>query len=193
MLGRYWVRVGALGSVGRFAAADGERFPRATRVVCRTARGLEVGEILSPADVAGDQTLDGALLRRVTAADDLLLARLEKNREAAYEACTARLSEAGSVAILLDVEHLFDGRSLCFYFLGEGGPELSVLTAELAEVYEAKAQIQKFADTLTAGCGPNCGTEEGGGCGSGACSTCAVSAGCTTRRSISATPLAGSP
>ena len=54
-------------------------------------------------------------------------------------------------------------------------PELDALTAELAEVYEAKAQFRKFAETLTAGCGPHCGTEaEGGGCGSGGCSTCAV-------------------
>src|SRR5436305_2377438 len=99
MLGRYWVRVGSLGNVGHFAADDGRRFPRAARVVCRTPRGLEVGEILSPADGIGDQPLDGALLRRVTAEDDLLLARLEKNRQEAYLACAARLAESGSVAV----------------------------------------------------------------------------------------------
>jgi hypothetical protein len=82
---------------------------------------------------------------------------------------------------LLDVEHLFDGQSLYFYFLGETPPELDSLTAELADVYEAKAQLQKFADTLTAGCGPHCGTEEGGGCGSGGCSTCAAVGACGTR------------
>ena len=34
------------------------------------------------------------------------------------------------------------------------------------------------ADTLTAGCGPHCGTEAGGGCTSGGCSTCAVVGAC---------------
>src|SRR6187431_2293130 len=119
MLGQHFVRVGLLGSVGRFAAADRRRYARGMRVVCRTHRGLEIGEVLSAADLATDQPADGALLRRVTIEDDLLIARLEKNRGEAYRACASRLAAAGSSAVLLDVEHLFDGQSLYFYFLGE--------------------------------------------------------------------------
>ena len=62
--------------------------------------------------------------------------------------------------MLVDVEHLFDGQSLFFYFLGDTTPELDALTGELAEIYEAQVQFRKFTDTLTAGCGPGCGTEE---------------------------------
>ena len=178
MSGQHFVRVGALGNVGRFAAADNQRYSRGARVICRTARGLEVGEVLSPIEAPTEAAGDGSLLRRVSTQDDLLLARLEKNRDEAYRACAARLAERGLDTVLLDVEHLFDGQSLYFYFLGETTAELDALTAELAAVYEAKAQMQKFAETLTAGCGPHCGTEEGGGCGStGGCSTCAVGCG----------------
>ena len=180
MLGQHFVRIGVLGSVGRFAAADSQRYPRSARVVCRTPRGLEVGEVLSAIEGAAEIPIDGALLRRVTVEDDLLIARLEKNRDAAYQACSARLAERGLPTVLVDVEHLFDGQSLYFYFLGETGPELDALTAELAEVYEAKAQLEKFAETLTAGCGPHCGTEEAEGCGS-ACSSCAVVGACGTK------------
>src|SRR5687767_1681220 len=95
MLGQHWVRVGLLGSVGRFAAAEAQRYPRGARVVCRTPRGLEVGEVLSAVEAAADQPCDGSLLRRVTVEDDLLLARLEKNRDEAYQACAARLTERG--------------------------------------------------------------------------------------------------
>jgi len=181
MLGQHFVRVGLLGSVGRFAGADRSRYARGTRVICRTRRGLEVGEVLSAADATADQECDGTLLRRITVEDDLLISRLEKNRHQAFEACSARLEQLSLPTILLDVEHLFDGQSLYFYFLGETPPELDGLTAELADVYEAKAQLQKFADTLTAGCGPHCGTEEGGGCGSGGCGTCAIGSACGTR------------
>jgi hypothetical protein len=181
MLGQHFVRVGVLGSVGRFAAEGRQRFSRGTRVVCRTVRGLEIGQVLSAADLSNEDPCDGTLLRRVTTQDDLLIARLEKNREAAFRACSDRLLALDSPPILLDVEHLFDGQSLYFYFLGDGGPELDALTAELAEAYEAKAQLQKFAETLVAGCGPHCGTEEGGGCGSGGCSTCAVVGVCGTK------------
>ena len=178
MAGQHYVRIGVLGSVGRFLAANGARYRRGARVICRTRRGLEVGEVLADAEETLVEPPDGSLLRRVTVEDDLLIARLEKNREAAFAACSQRLAELTTPAVLVDVEHLFDGQSLYFYFLGEANEQLDAVTSELAGVYEAKAQIQKFAETLTAGCGPNCGTEEGGGCGSGGCSTCAVVGAC---------------
>ena len=181
MLGQHWVRVGLLGSVGRFAATDAQRYTRGTRVVCRTDRGLEVGEVLAASESDERSDSPGLLLRRVSVEDDLLLARLERNRDEAYRACEQRLAERGIPAVLVDVEHLFDGQSLLFYFLGETSPELDALTAELAEVYEAQVQFRKFTDTLIAGCGPNCGTEEGGGCGTGGCSTCAVACGVSKR------------
>ena len=93
MLGQHFVRVGALGAVGRFVAEGAERYPRGARVVCRTARGLEVGEVLSAADRAASLAMDGTLLRRITPQDDLLLARLEKNRDEAYRACADRVAE----------------------------------------------------------------------------------------------------
>lgn len=187
MAARYWVRIGVLGSVGRFLAADGYRYARGMRVVCRTPRGLEVGEVLAPSDpiaadnhaVDGDAPpTDGTLLRRVTVEDDLLLARLEKNRHEALVACSDRLAELAIPAVLVDVEHLFDGQTLLFYFLGETTPQIDAVTAELAEVYEAQVQFRQFTETLTAGCGPHCGTEEAEGCGSGACSVCAVASAC---------------
>lgn len=123
---------------------------------------------------------DGAVLRRVSIEDDLLLARLQKNKDEAYAACTTLLAERGIPAVLMDVEHLFDGRSLYFYFLGDVTPEIEALTSELATTYDSAVQFQKFADTLTHGCGPGCGTEdaEGSGCGSGGCSSCAVATAC---------------
>jgi cell fate regulator YaaT (PSP1 superfamily) len=176
MSGQHFVRVGVLGSVGRFAAVSAERYRRGARVICRTPRGLEVGEVLSPAEQLARDACDGTLLRRVTTQDDLLLARLDKNRHEAFAACSARLAERGRPTVLVDVEHLFDGQSLYFYFLGQTTPELDTLTAELADVYEAKAQLQKFAETLAAGCGPDCGTKDGG-CGTSGCSTCSVGCG----------------
>jgi hypothetical protein len=163
---------------------DGVGYDRGTRAVCRTRRGLEVGEVLSEVEPAslepGNFETDGALLRRVTVEDDLLLARLERNKDDAYAACTALLAERGIPAVLMDVEHLFDGRSLYFYFLGEVTPAVEALTSELANTYGAAIQFQKFAETLTHGCGPGCGTAEAvNGCGtSGGCSTCAVAAAC---------------
>jgi cell fate regulator YaaT (PSP1 superfamily) len=138
-----------------------------------------VGEVLAPLEAASRDELHGTLLRRMTIEDDLLLARLDRHRSEAFVACSSRIKERGIPAVLVDVEHLFDGQSLFFYFLGGESPEIADLTSELADAYEAKVQFRKFTDTLSQGCGPGCGTEEAeNGCGTGACSTCAILSAC---------------
>ncbi len=182
-------RFGALGEIAGFTSVDGARFPRGARVVLRTSRGLELGEVLAPpdaggatremGDIGGQLASGGSILRGMTAEDALLEARLDKNRRQAFDACEKRLAALDLPAALIDVESLFDGRTLCFYFLGPMTPELEQVTSELAETYEAQAQLRRFADTLTAGCGPGCGTEDGSSCqscGSG----CAVAEACST-------------
>lgn len=176
------VRVGAMAAVGRFHAVDAAAYPRGARVIVRTARGLEVGEVLSPPEEQ-EAAIDGAILRRMGVEDQLLEARLAKNCHAAYTACQARLNELGLPACLMDVEHLFDGRTLVFYFLGDVPAEVEQLTDELAEVYEAKAQFRSFTDAVTTGCGPGCGTSEAEGAGCGSCGAgCAVAGACSTRK-----------
>src|SRR5436305_6561615 len=99
MLVQHFVRIGVLGSVGRFTAATGQRYRRGARVVCRTMRGLEVGQVLAPVEAERTDECDGTLLRRVSVQDELLIARLEKNRDEALRACSLRLSELGSTAV----------------------------------------------------------------------------------------------
>lgn len=149
----------------------------------RTERGLEVGDVLALDEQASPSDADGPLLRRLTDADRLLLERLDRRREEAYEACADLLRSRGSRAVLADMELLFDGRGLYFYFLGEVDPIADRLTAELAQVYDAEARIGAFAETLADGCGPGCGTEDAvNGCGSsGGCTTCAVASACKTK------------
>ncbi|MFI4876836.1 MAG: PSP1 C-terminal domain-containing protein [Blastopirellula sp. JB062] len=175
------VRVGAVGQIGRFVSVDAVAYRRGMRVVCRTSRGLEVGEILSPTADPGEDA-DGSILRGMTQQDEMLLDRLEKNKREAMAACTAQLAERHLNATLIDVEQLFDGQSLFFYFLGEVSPEVTQLTERLAETYDAKVRIREFAKLLDEGCGPGCGTEDGPGCGS-SCSTCSLVGACGTKKS----------
>jgi len=177
---QHLVRVGALGHVGRFTSVDAVRYPRGTRIVVRTDRGLELGEVLAEPQGADQAPADGSILRGLTVEDQLLEARLEKNRHEAYQACADRLARMSSPAVLMDVEHLFDGHTLVFYFLGEMTPEIEALTAELAELYESRVQFRKFAEAVTEGCGPGCGTDEAAGCKT-CVSSCAVAAHCSTR------------
>lgn len=180
---QYVIRFGTMGYVGTFRAVEPVCFPRGTRVVLRSRRGLEVGEVLAEADDSvGLPDHEGELLRRFTPEDELVLVRLEKHRLEAIDACSRRLAERGLSALLVDVEHLFDGQSLYFYFLGDTTPQIESLTHELAELYETKVQFRKFTETVAAGCGPACGTEAAEGCGSG-CTSCVIAEACGSKKS----------
>jgi cell fate regulator YaaT (PSP1 superfamily) len=174
------VQFGVPGWVGRFRAADGRVRRRGCQVVLRTPRGLETGAVLRPAsDSAAAGSCDGELLRRLTPDDRLIVARIERFRDRAFQACSELLRQRGLPAVLVDVEQLFDGQSLYFYFLGEVTDELSALTDELAEAWEAKVRFRRFTERLIEGCGPDCGTGASG-CGTTGCGSCALRGGCAT-------------
>jgi cell fate regulator YaaT (PSP1 superfamily) len=186
---QHFVRLGTLGHVGRFTAVDAVSYPRGSRVILRTARGLEIGEVLSPAAEPNQQgstergLTDGSILRGMTVEDQLLEARLEQKRQEAFAACSQLLAERGCEAVLLEVEQIFDGQSLYFHFLGTVPPEVETLVAELAETYDAVAQLKQFGETLEHGCGPGCGTESATGQGCSTCSTgCAISGACGVKK-----------
>ncbi len=172
------VKVGLMGVVGRFESADFKNYPRDSRIICRTQRGLEAGVVMCPLDEADSkpEQVDGQLLRFIGKEDDLILERLERHRDKAFTACQNLIAERELPAVLVDVEHLFDGESVFFYFMGDVDPRMEELTSELAATYEQKVRFKKFAETLAQGCGPTCGTSESG-CSSSGCGSCALSGG----------------
>lgn len=192
-MARHFVQIGVLGQIGRFSSLDCGVYRRGSEVVCRTDRGLEVGTVLAVDDAESDERKiesdeseksltndneDGKIIRALTNEDHLIVNRLGRNRMNAITACTNLLTKKKLPAILVDVEHIFDGQALYFYFLGEVGPELESLTSELAETYEAKVRFRKFSETLANGCGPDCGTKD---CSTSGCSTCAAGGGCAAK------------
>jgi hypothetical protein len=170
------VQTGLFGVVGRFRATDRGRREAGTRVICRTSRGLETGTVLKPL-ASDERTADGDLLRQVAPEDQLLIDRIEQFRDHAYQTCRRLLQQRGLSAALVDVEHLFDGQTLYFYFLGEVSDEVSQMIGELAEAYEARVKFRRFSQLLAAGCGPDCGTRIGG-CSDGGCNGCSVRSVC---------------
>jgi len=176
---QFLARVGVMGYVGRFAAALPLPVSRGSRVICRTERGLEAAVLLGDVEKVSLGEVDGTVLRQVTPSDDLLLARIEKHRDEAYRACVLLLKEHRLDVTLMEVEQLFDGATLVFYFLGETTDKLESITDQLAEEYESKVQFRRFARSVVEGCGPDCGTDEGAGCSLDGCSSCLLATSCT--------------
>ncbi len=175
------VRIGALGQIGQFVPRDAMHLRRGARVICRSDRGLEIGTVLTAVrETSSMRKHDGTILRTATVEDELLWTRIEKHRSSAYQECQRLLDERDVSAALIDIELLFDGQSIYFYFLGTVTQEVEQLTAELAQVYEARVQLRQFSEAMTQGCGPDCGTEEAAGCGQG-CGSCAIAGACGTK------------
>ena len=186
----HFVKTGLMGVLGTYEASDFRTYARDQRVICRTVRGLEWGTVVcdighqdSTAGSTSDgpfQRCDGDLLRTTTPDDEMIIERLDRFRDRAFEACRELLAQRNLQVTLVDVEHLFDGESLFFYFLGETDSRIESLTQELAEAYDRKVKFKKFAESLSQGCGPTCGTEESS-CKSSGCGSCAISGACATR------------
>ena len=192
---QHLVQVGILGQIGRFTSVDAVSYRRGMQVICRTSRGLEIGQVLSPVSQLNNGQpregqprtgeSDGSILRGVTVEDQLLISRLEKNKQEAFAACQKELATRQLEATLIETEQLFDGQSIYFYFLGHVSPEVEQVTQELAKTYDSVAGISRFSDVLATGCGPDCGTEVGngveGGCGD-SCISCSISSACKTSK-----------
>jgi len=183
------IQVGLMGVVGLFLSPSRQRFPRGSQVVCRTARGLEVGSVICDLESTEETDLpvSGQLLRPVTPEDQLILERLDRYRDRAFEACVTLIRRQGWKATLVDVEHLFDGESVYFYFLGEVPEQTDLLTEQLGGEYDRKVRFKKFAETLANGCGPDCGTKTGG-CSSSGCGSCSIAGKCGSQRSTGNQP-----
>ena len=177
------VRMGIFGHVGRFRPIDRASHLRGDRVICRTNRGLEVGEVLTSVErIDPNVETDGELLRAVTPDDLMLLKRIESRRLRAIDACQQWLDSKKIDASLIDAEHLFDGESVFFYFLGQVPEQDFPIEEHLGEVYEGKVKFRQFSETLTNGCGPGCGAEAAK-CGEGSCASCGLTGACSTPQS----------
>ena len=161
---QYFVRLGVMGTIERARATT--KLDRGRRVLVRTPRGIEMAEIVAD---AGSQPNDRAaveVVRPTSAQDEWMLRRLRKPRRDALRACRQRLSAEGSTSVLLDAEQIFDGGTLVMHYLGEPDAVAQRIGDEIVREYELAAGTREFANLLSRGCGPGCGTRSGG------CSTC---------------------
>ncbi|QDS95301.1 hypothetical protein FF011L_40940 [Roseimaritima multifibrata] len=120
---------------------------------------------------------EGTVVRRTTPEDELLIDRLEKYRIRAVVRCQQLLAESNTETTLLEVDPLFDGKTLIFFFLGPIDDTVQELSDRLTSEYEKKVHSKHFAKLLAEGCGPGCGSKEGSGC-SGGCAVCVAATAC---------------
>lgn len=118
---RYLVRHGVMRLIGEFEAPPDTLWRRDQAVLVRTERGTEAGTILGPATEQARQFLveptTGHILRGLTPDDQAQVERLRECQGRAYDVGTRYIQQRALQMDLVDVEQLFGGERIIFYFL----------------------------------------------------------------------------
>ena len=145
---RYIVRHGAMRFLGPFEPRDGARYPRGAAVMVRTERGLEVGELLCEATPRAVEYLaeptGGVILRALTAEDQQQWERLADAERAEFDACCRFIEQRKLQMELVDVEHLFGGERIVFYFLAEKRVDFRELVKDLAREMHTRIEMRQI-------------------------------------------------
>jgi cell fate regulator YaaT (PSP1 superfamily) len=145
---KYIARHGAMRFLGEYEAEGETPYARGQRVVVRSERGLELGEVLCPATAQAVQLLaeptHGQIVRPLTAEDESVLARLQQTEQSAFETCNRFIEQRKLQMELVDVEHLFGGERVVFYFLAEKRVDFRELVKDLAREFRTRIEMRQI-------------------------------------------------
>jgi cell fate regulator YaaT (PSP1 superfamily) len=145
---KYIVRHGAMRSLGVFSPRASEAFVRDMRVVVRTNRGLEVGQVLCEATEAAlgqmKEPDGGQILRSMSAQDENELQRMIRRHGEDYDICQRCIGECGLEMRLVDVERLFGGERIVVYYLAENRVDFRDLVKRLAGEYQTRVEMRQI-------------------------------------------------
>lgn len=147
-MARYIVRSGSMRTLGVYTAGRGDVYARAQRVITRSDRGLEAGEVLCEATEAAMEHLRdparGQVLRGMTADDENELRRLHSQERQEFETCRAMIAELALDMQLIDTEHVFGGERIVFYYLSENRVDFRELVKRLASEFQTRIEMRQI-------------------------------------------------
>src|SRR5947209_6907456 len=145
---RFIVRHGVTRFLGEFTADAGRVFPRGSTVIVRTDRGQEVGEVLCPSAPQAAQLLveptRGQILRTATPDDLVRRDRLTGLKNEEFDAARRLIEQRRLQMELVDVEHLFGGERIVFYFLAEKRVDFRELVKDLARMFQTRIELRQI-------------------------------------------------
>jgi cell fate regulator YaaT (PSP1 superfamily) len=145
----YVVRYGLTRFVAEFSPRGSEVYSRGTEVVVRSSRGTEWGEVLSAAtprtrEFLGAREPEGRILRSVTRSDRESLERTREAERDAFKGGQEIIRESKLVMQLIDVESLFGGERLVFYYISEQRVDFRELVKQLAKRFRTRIEMRQI-------------------------------------------------
>ena len=149
MSNRYIVRFGSNRNVAEFTVHDGKDHQRSTQVVVKSDRGMEWGEVLGPSSdrarkIMGHRESRGRILRKASDDDFRHLDDVRRRERVEFEGCNELIKERKLQMQLVDVEHLFGGERVVFYYLAEQRVDFRELVKALAQRYKTRIEMRQI-------------------------------------------------
>jgi len=145
---KYVVRYGATRALGVMSTRGGDQYNRSDRVVVRSGRGMEIGEVLCPAtEEAVAQMKDpahGQILRSATPEDENENQHIRDGEGAEFEICRKYVEKLKLPMDLVDIEHLFGGERIVVYYLAEGRVDFRELVRQLASEFQTRIEMRQI-------------------------------------------------
>ena len=142
------VRHGAMRCYGDFSTLNQSVYERGTRVIVRTERGTESGEVLCPATPAVMAAIPdptrGTIVRAVTPDDEQRMAEIKVNRDQIYDRTVEMILGHRLAMQLVDVEELFGRERLLFYFLANDRVDFRELVRTMAREFNARIELRQI-------------------------------------------------
>lgn len=145
----YIVRFGSMRSVGEFSSRADSSFQRNQEVLVRTDRGIEWGAVLCDAgdrsrEYLGGKKSSGRILRIARDEDYKSRDELEAKERHEFEIGGAMIAERKLQMQLVDVEHIFGGERVIFYYLAEKRVDFRDLVKSLAKELKTRIEMRQI-------------------------------------------------
>ena len=141
------VRYGILRNVENAFTQDAD-LRKGDKIVIRSVRGVEFGEVISPPlELNGDTDISGMgeVLHKVTEEEERKQEEIEeKTIPSEYSFCQEKIKEHDLPMKLASVEHLLGSKKIIFYFLAKGRVDFRELVKDLAKKYKSRIEMKQI-------------------------------------------------
>jgi len=146
---RYVVRHGVNRILGEFVAKGKQQFKRDDAVIIRSDRGVELGTVLCAATDSTREYLElkgesGKILRPANDDDFGKFDDIRENERNEFIGCREMISERKLQMKLVDVEHIYGGERIVFYYLAEKRIDFRELVKALAKKYRTRIEMRQI-------------------------------------------------
>jgi cell fate regulator YaaT (PSP1 superfamily) len=142
------VRHGAMRLLGEFGAPPDLTVARGDRVVAKTERGQELGDVLCVATPQAVGKLPdptrGDILRLMTGTDRQREEQIKQNAKKQFETGRKLVADHRLAMELVDIEVLFGGERLVFYFLADKRVDFRELVRAMAREFSTRIELRQI-------------------------------------------------